>query len=76
MTTLTNLISGHIVALFERSSHHQAWEKVEEALSKIPESHHPPLALTASKLLVIKKDEKEEEGAKMRVSFAFVWRNI
>ena len=49
---------------------------MEEALSKIPESHHPPLALTASKLLVIKKDEKEEEGAKMRVSFAFVWRNI
>merc|ERR1711962_727573 len=45
----------------------EAWEKVEEALSKIPESHHPPLALTASKLLVIKKDEKEEEGAKMKV---------
>lgn len=45
----------------------EAWEKVEEALSKIPESHHPPLALTASQLLVIKKDEKEEEGAKMKV---------
>ena len=63
--------SCNIVALFEKSSHPQAWEKVEEALSKIPESHHPPLALTASKLLVIKKDEKEEEGAKMKVSFGF-----
>ena len=49
---------------------------MEEALSKIPESHHPPLALTASQLLVIKKDEKEEEGDKMKVSFGFNLENI
>merc|ERR1712088_335088 len=45
----------------------EAWEKVEEVLSSLPRSHHPPLALTAGRLLLMKKNEKEEEGAKIKV---------
>ena len=47
----------------------QAWEKVEEVLSGLPPSHHPPLTITAGRLLVMKKNEKEEEGSKIKVRY-------
>ena len=50
----------------------QAWEKVEEVLSGLPQSHHPPLTLTAGRLLVMKKNEKEEEGSKIKVRYGFL----
>jgi len=45
----------------------QAWEKVDEVLSGLPPSRHPPLTITAGRLLVMKKNEKEEEGSKIKL---------
>jgi len=50
-----------------RMTNSEAWEKVEDVLSGLPPSHHPPLTLTAGRLLVIKKNEKEEEGSKIKM---------
>merc|ERR1712037_304066 len=45
----------------------EAWEKVDEVLSGLPPSRHPPLTITAGRLLVMKKNEKEEEGSKIKM---------
>ena len=52
----------------------QAWEKVDEVLSGLPPSNHPPLTITAGRLLVMKRNEKEEEGSKIKVTFVFFFQ--
>merc|ERR1712181_73983 len=55
------------IGIGTRMTNSEAWEKVDEVLSGLPPSHHPPLTLTAGRLLVIKKNEKEEEGSKIKM---------
>jgi len=55
------------IGIGTRMTNSEAWEKVEDVLSGLPPSHHPPLTLTAGRLLVMKKNEKEEEGSKIKM---------
>merc|ERR1719500_2132292 len=55
------------IGIGTRMTNAEAWEKVDEVLSGLPPSRHPPLTITAGRLLVMKKNEKEEESSKIKM---------